>query len=143
MLVASEFAFTRIVGVEYSARLCEIARRNIERYASPMQRCRTFEVVCHDAGEFAVPEDAAVFYFYEPFRPAVAMKVLTNIECSLRRRPRRAVLCFVGGKKLRESLLAERPGWFALADVPSPDDPYYDAMLYTNQSPLTTRPSTE
>lgn len=133
MLVASEFPFRRIVGVEYSARLCEIARRNIERYSSTTQRCRVLEVHCIDGAEFVVPEDAGVFYFYEPFKPVVAAKVLANIESSLRAHPRRAVVCFVGGKLLCQ-LITERGGWFELGEiVRSPDDPYYDARLFVNR----------
>lgn len=130
MLVASEFAFKRIIGVECSARLCDIARSNIARYASPTQRCRAFEVHCRDAAEFDVPEDVGILYFYEPFSGTVATTVLANVERSLSLRPRRAVLCFVG-RGLRR---LGRPGWSQLgAVVASPDDPYYDARIYTNQ----------
>jgi hypothetical protein len=131
MLVASDYPFKRIAGVEFSGSLCETARENCRRYRSDAQRCRAFEVHHRDAREFPVPDDAGVFYFYEPFSAAIAERVLENIESSLRRQPRRAVLCLVG-RGLRD-VIERRPGWRrAGAAVASPDDPYYDATLYAN-----------
>ncbi|XKK38597.1 class I SAM-dependent methyltransferase [Nocardiopsis sp. ARC36] len=142
MLVASEFPFRAVHGVEFSAGLCETAEANLRRYRSDDQRCDAFRVHCQDAAEFTLPEDAGVCYFYEPFAPQVAERVMDNIERSLGEHPRKMVLCFVGRgwKPVDEkagtvsSVVCDRPPWQECADmVTSPDEGFYDARLYTNE----------
>ncbi|MFD4762967.1 class I SAM-dependent methyltransferase [Streptomyces sp. NPDC058439] len=131
LLVAADYPFRRIIGVEFSAELCETARKNIEQYSGVSGSSQTFEVVCQDAREFDIPDDAGFFYFYEPFSAAVAERVIDNIEASLARAPRTAVLCFVGSALV--SVLAGRESWSQLGGaLASPDSEYFEARLYTN-----------
>jgi hypothetical protein len=90
LLVASEFPFERILGVELSEELNEIALRNIEAYSSPAQRCRTIEAVCADAAEYELPGLPLVLYFYNPFLEPVMRRVMANVGSSLAARPRPA-----------------------------------------------------
>jgi SAM-dependent methyltransferase len=55
LLVASEFPFERIVGVELSQELNEVALENIAAYANPAQRCRAIEAHCADATGYELP----------------------------------------------------------------------------------------
>ena len=130
MLVASDFPFKKIIGVEFASSLCEVANQNIARYKSADQRCQTFEVVCQGVEQFAIPDDAGVFYFYEPFQKVIAEKVFDNIEASIRRNPRQVVLAFVG--KLLDPVVQARGTWKVASTLASPDDPWYDARLYSN-----------
>ena len=52
LLMASEFPFRRILGVEILPELDRAARENIQAYKSPMQRCAKIESVCADARDF-------------------------------------------------------------------------------------------
>ncbi len=54
LLMAAQFAFRRVIGVEYSEELNRVARRNIER-AGRRCVCKEIEVVTADAAEFRVP----------------------------------------------------------------------------------------
>jgi hypothetical protein len=128
MLVASEFPFASIVGVEFSETLCDIARRNISRYTANTHERRQFQVCCQDAAVFEIPPAASVLYFYEPFSAVIGEQVLRHIEDSLRRHPRHVRLCFVGTGL--NSLISRHPCWTPLESVPSPDDPYYDAQVF-------------
>lgn len=78
MLMASSFPFKRIVGVEFSAHLVSIARRNALKYRSRNQLCRQFEFFEGDAAEYPVSNEPTVYYFYNPFGSAVLEKVLQN-----------------------------------------------------------------
>src|SRR5215471_11844719 len=49
LLMASDYPFRRIVGVELLAALHHIAEQNIEQYHSDSQRCFALESVCADA----------------------------------------------------------------------------------------------
>jgi hypothetical protein len=94
LLLASDYPFRRIVGVEFAVELHEAARMNIARYHSPTQRCHTIEAYCQDATEYVLSSEPTVFYFYNPFDATVMTKVLTNIRTSLQEHPRPVFLLY-------------------------------------------------
>jgi len=102
LLVASEFPFSRIVGVEFAAPLAEIAKRNLATYRSKTQRCRDISVFAMDAVDYELPDQPEVLYFYSPFPPAVMEKVYQNIERSLQKHPREIFVIFSGLPGARE-----------------------------------------
>src|SRR5262245_56963172 len=94
VLVASEFPFRRIVGVEISPRLHEIASRNVRRYRGRRQ-CRNIELKRMDAVDYEPEAEDTVFFFNFPFRERLMTQVVATLERSLRAHPRRAFLAFV------------------------------------------------
>ncbi|MFE9393061.1 class I SAM-dependent methyltransferase [Streptomyces sp. NPDC006784] len=131
LLIAAEYPFKRVIGVDFSSELCATARKNVEHTVrSSSVRRSPIEIHHQDAREFDIPDDAGFFYFYEPFSAAVAAAVLDNIEASVSRSPRAAVLCFVGSTLLSE--VEQRRSWAQLGDpLASPDTEYYSTRLYT------------
>lgn len=95
LMLASDYPFKRIVGVEFSPHIMSIAHRNLAAYRSETQRCVNIELVCTDACDFAIPDDPTVFYFYNPFEDPVMRRVLSNIEASLLKSPRKVHLVYV------------------------------------------------
>ncbi len=95
LLLASNFPFRKIIGIELSHRLSEIARRNIRIYKSSSQKCSDLEVVCIDAKDFEIPDEKTVFYLYNPFDEYVMREVLSNIEASLKRYASEIYLVYV------------------------------------------------
>ncbi len=90
LLVASEFPFERIVGVEFAEELHEAALANIAAYSNPAQRCRAIEALRTDATGYELPEQPLVLYFYNPFLAPVMERVMANAAASLAARPRPA-----------------------------------------------------
>lgn len=88
LLMASEYPFRKVVGVEYSKSLAAIANDNIRRYESPTQKCRDITCVCADASDFDLTAEPAVLYLYNPFQGKVMDRVIKNIESSLQYHPR-------------------------------------------------------
>jgi SAM-dependent methyltransferase len=130
LLAAADLPFKKVIGVEFSEYLCGMARANIEKYRASSQRCHDVEVRCEDARDFSIPADAAVFYLYEPFTQDIADRVFGNIEASLRDHPRPVTVCLVGERLL--PAVAARSGWQQVGEtLVSPDDPYFDARLFT------------
>jgi SAM-dependent methyltransferase len=84
---AAKYPFARVIGVEISPKLNEIARRNVERNRHKLA-CRDVELVTADAADFAIPEDLTIVYLYHPFGGETFEKVLGNIVGSLDRKPR-------------------------------------------------------
>lgn len=82
LLVASRYRFKKIVGVEFSRELCQIANRNLANYRGPRSSTNV-EVLCIDAAEYAFPDGKFLLYFFNPFDKPVMEKVLNNLVVSL------------------------------------------------------------
>jgi SAM-dependent methyltransferase len=87
LLLAAERPFRRVVGVEFSAQLAEIARHNLERYIGPLQ-CSDVDVVVADAVDFELPDGPVVAFFFNPFGESVMRVVAGNLARSVARSPR-------------------------------------------------------
>jgi SAM-dependent methyltransferase len=88
LLMAAEYPFQRIIGVELLPELDRIARENIQRYRSPKQRCFRLDAICGDAREFPFPEEPTVLYLFNPLPAAGLASAIGNLEKSLRAHPR-------------------------------------------------------
>jgi hypothetical protein len=88
LLMASEYPFRRIVGVELIAELHRAAEQNIRDYRSPTQRCVQVESMLADACEFVLPETPLVLYLFNPLPEAGLRRVIRNLEQSLEQSPR-------------------------------------------------------
>jgi SAM-dependent methyltransferase len=87
VLAAARLPFKRVIGIEVSAELTELARRNVER-SRRRQRCRDIELVCADALEVEIPDDTSVAYFFCPFTGSVFRTVIERLIASYDRSPR-------------------------------------------------------
>jgi hypothetical protein len=102
LLLASDYPFAEIVGVEFARPLHEAAVRNVERYSSPRQRCRAIRSVCMDARAFDPPERPLVCFFFNPFDEATLAETLERVRASVRRHPRDALIVYVNARSVAE-----------------------------------------
>jgi SAM-dependent methyltransferase len=109
LLVASEFDFIRVVGVDISAELCEIARRNATIFQPPTRRCRDIQVQNVDATKLDFPAGDLLIHLYHPFSPELTFRILERLGASLSERPRRVVIAYL----LYTSAVAEVEAMFA------------------------------
>ena len=109
LLLASEYPFRRIIGVELLPSLNEIALKNLVQYHSESQRCFAIESVCTDATSFALPNDALVIYLFNPLPETGLRRAIANLEKSLEAHPRRAYVVY--HNPVLESVLAESNRW--------------------------------
>lgn len=94
LLVASEFPFAEIIGVEFATELHEVASHNIRSYRSKTQRCKNVRSLNVDALEFELPLRPLVLYLFNPFRPAVLIPVLQRLQRSIDSHPRDVILIY-------------------------------------------------
>jgi precorrin-6B methylase 2 len=90
---AAHYPFARVVGVEISPQLNEVARRNIEGNLNRLT-CRNVELITADASDYDVPDDMTVGYFFSPFDGEVFRTVIQNIIESMDRNPRPVTLIY-------------------------------------------------
>src|ERR1043166_8794173 len=88
LLMASEYPFKRIIGVEFMPELHRAAQENIPRYASERQQCRQIESICMDARDFVFPDGPLVVYLFNPFSESTFARVLENLRQSVQQAPR-------------------------------------------------------
>jgi hypothetical protein len=88
LLMASNYSFRRILGVELLPALHQVAQENLGKYRGDRQECFALEAICGDAIEFAFPAEPTVLYLFNPLPEAGLRRVIANLEQSLRRNPR-------------------------------------------------------
>jgi hypothetical protein len=94
LLMASEYPFQKIVGVELIAELHLAAEENIRVYQSRTKRCTQIEAVCTDACEFVLPDTPLVLYLFNPLPEVGLQRVLRNLERSLEQSPRQVWIVY-------------------------------------------------
>jgi len=94
LLIAAQYGFTKVVGIEFSARLCAQARENVATFAKIASLHSLIEVIEQDASLLPIHPDMHVFYMYNPFEATVLSIVLENIRRSVAATPRRIWLIY-------------------------------------------------
>jgi SAM-dependent methyltransferase len=88
LLMASDYPFRRIIGVELLPALNAIAQQNVRQYKSKSQKCFDLESICADATRIDLPEDPLVIFLFNPFPEAPLAEAVNNINKSLRGKDR-------------------------------------------------------
>jgi SAM-dependent methyltransferase len=91
---AARMRFQRVIGVEVSPKLAEVARAALAA-RSRRHRCKNVEIVVADAREFEVPDDMTIAYLFRPFGAETLEVLLSNVIESIDRHPRRVRLIYV------------------------------------------------
>jgi SAM-dependent methyltransferase len=101
---AARYPFARVIGVEVSEELNDVARANIESKRRKLA-CQDVQLVTADAAGFDVPDEVTVAYLFYPFVGDTFRTVMRKLVESLDRRPRRLRLIYVA-PKLQDEVLA-------------------------------------
>lgn len=94
LLMASDYPFKRIVGVEFMPELHRAAQKNIAGYSNGRQQCRHIESVCMDARDFQFPPGPLVVYLFNPFSESTFAQVLKNLRQSIEQAPRPVYIAY-------------------------------------------------
>lgn len=78
LLMASDFPFKRIIGVEFGEQLHRHAVTNIQRYKA--RHDTQIQSVNVDATQFPLPDGPLILYFFNPFDGVVLRQVLANVQ---------------------------------------------------------------
>jgi hypothetical protein len=115
---ASRFPFRRVVGVELSPDLHQIAQRNVQTYR-PRRRCAAVELVNSDVLDYEIPDDVTVVHMFNPFRGTIFASVVEKLLASAERAPRPLRIIYANPEEERQLLASKRlhlvgdvlPGW--------------------------------
>jgi len=110
LLMASDYPFRKIVGVELLPSLHRAAEENLRVYKSDAQRCHQIELVCGDARNYRLPDDPLILYLFNPLPQAALEEVLGKLLVSLEAHPRPVYVIY--HNPLLESVVA-RQTWLS------------------------------
>jgi SAM-dependent methyltransferase len=88
LLLAGEYPFRRIIGVEFARELHQIAATNTRSR-------ERIQVHCLDAVEFDFPLEPLVVFLYNPFGPEVMARVAQRLHDSYAARPRLIYVLYI------------------------------------------------
>jgi len=104
LLMASDYPFPRVIGVELLPELHRIAVENIARYKGGV--ADRVHSICNDARKFQFPADRTVLFLFHPFPQPVLEEVLVKLMQSLKEHPR--VLYLVYHNPVLESVVTRK-----------------------------------
>lgn len=105
LLLASEFPFRKIVGIEFSPELHAIAKRNIATHQSSRRTYAAIESVRMDFLEFPLPLEPSVLFFFDPCNRTVLAQMMVRIGESLAAHPRELYLVYIAPTAANEQVL--------------------------------------
>lgn len=94
VLVASEYRFRKVLGVELNPQLAAVARSNIEQWARShsvdptSEPIAPIEILEQDALEFELPATPALVFMFHPFEAPVLEQFIGRIHMQLAARPK-------------------------------------------------------
>jgi SAM-dependent methyltransferase len=91
IMVAAQFPFHRLWGVDLSPELCEVARANL---ALRPEWANRSSIIHEDAVSVTYPEGPLLIFMFHPFLAPVLRRVLANLEMQLRKSPRTTYLLY-------------------------------------------------
>jgi hypothetical protein len=94
LLVASEYHFRKVIGIELNPAMAAIARQNVAHWTrahsedSTAKRLAAIEVLEQDALEFDLPATPTLLFLFHPFEAPVLKQLLRRIETQFAARPK-------------------------------------------------------
>jgi SAM-dependent methyltransferase len=134
VLLASEFPFRSVIGVELNPRLARIARKNVAHWKAAGLARAPVRVVCRDAVEFKIPPGPCVVFMFNPFGGPIMRRLLKTWSQTLARREDQLDILYVNNEQ--ETVLRRQPGLvrlFAGEVMRSHADAIADHKILANQ----------
>ena len=79
VLLASEYPFRAIVGVELNAHLARVAQRNLKTWMRKLRACRDVRIVNDDVFSVALPDGPVVLYLFNSFERELVQMLLDKL----------------------------------------------------------------
>jgi SAM-dependent methyltransferase len=97
LFVAEQCGFTNLIGVDIAKELIDDANANKAVYVRKNSQSK-IDFLFEDATKYLIPDNAQVFYFFNPFGEDVLQKVIDNIKESVKQHPRKVYCIYLNPK---------------------------------------------
>ncbi len=95
LMLALKYPFRRVLGVELSAELANLARENLERFRADWRQEVPAEAIAGDATNVELPAGPLLLYLYHPFAAPVMIPFLKHVHEAMARKPREIYLVYI------------------------------------------------
>ncbi len=112
MLLASEFPFRAVLGVELNPMLARIGSRNLARWRAAGRARAPMRMFCRDAATFDLPSGKCVVFLFNPFAAPVLRRILRNWAATLGERSGTLDILYVNNEQ--ENVLRQQAGFTRL-----------------------------
>jgi SAM-dependent methyltransferase len=134
MLLASEFRFRAVAGVELHPTLVGIARRNAAIWRASAKARTPIKVFCGDASTFRFSPGPCVVFLFNPFSAVVMRRFLSSVRSQFAARPGQIDLLYVNNEQ--DAVIERHGGWQRVFNGPvarSRADAIADYKILANQ----------
>jgi SAM-dependent methyltransferase len=95
LLIASEFPFRKVIGVEMRSDLHDQALENVQRYRHPTAQTSRIDCRLVDATQYDFPAGKLVVYLFNPFSAEIMGQVFQRLDASFEQDPREIIVIYV------------------------------------------------
>jgi SAM-dependent methyltransferase len=127
LFVAEQCGFTNLIGVDIAKELIDDANENKDIYKKQNQQSSII-FLFEDATKYNIPNDAQVFYFFNPFGEDIMQKVISNIKASIKLNPRKIYCIYLNPKY---KTVFEKNGFMVF--YTKKNKRYLEGIIYTIQ----------
>ncbi|SFS15201.1 hypothetical protein SAMN05421771_2665 [Granulicella pectinivorans] len=86
LLIASEYPFKEVLGIELNPELAALAQKNISHWVATQEFLAPMTLIEQDATEFYFPDGPCLLFLFHPFESKVLAKLMRRIETQFARR---------------------------------------------------------
>ena len=94
LLMAAQYGFKKIIGVEYMPEWHHVAEENIRKFVAEHKIDAAIQTLCMDARDFDFPAGPLVVYLFNPFPEPILAAVLERLRESLLKNPRPLIVAY-------------------------------------------------
>lgn len=95
LLLAKNYGFSAIKGIELSQQLCDISKKNIESFNAKTKMDSNISLLNIDATTYKFEEKDSILFMYNPFNGVIFEKVIKNLKQSLDSHPRKITIIYM------------------------------------------------
>jgi hypothetical protein len=99
MLLAAEFPFRAVLGVELNPTLARIGRRNMALWRAAHRAQAPMRMICRDATEFALPAGPCMVFLFNPFGAPVLRKLAKEWDARMKEREGQLDILYVNDEQ--------------------------------------------
>lgn len=99
LLLASEFPFRAVIGVELNPTLARIARKNVAHWKRAGLACAPVRVLCRDALDFNLPAGPCVVFMFNPFGAPLMRRLVKEWSRNQQRREGQLDILYVNDEQ--------------------------------------------
>ena len=112
MLLASEYPFRKVVGIELNPILAGIARRNLAAWRTAGRSRVPTQIICEDAVAARIPSGPCLVFLFNPFGELVMRRLLKRLSTAFADRPGQLDILYVNNEQ--ERVIERLPGFTRL-----------------------------